>query len=1749
MNFLEDSELLFEGRHSFIYLKKGKPDSTPMIIKVLKEDYPTPQHILQFNNEYEITQALNIVGIRKALEKIQLESGQFALRLKYVEGISLKEFAKTKPIPIEAFLIIAIQLTQTLHLLHDQNIIHKDLNSNNIIIEPVSLKATIIDFGISSKVGLKTPYTSSPDRLEGTLTYISPEQTGRMNRKIDYRTDLYSLGVTFYELLTGKLPFTHSNPVKLIHQHLAFIPNPPHFIRTGIPYQISEIVLKLMSKNAESRYQSAFGLQKDLEKCLFQLQKNKPIEIFELADNDLPNKFNISEKLYSRETAINQLLESFRFMNEGNSKLVLITGNAGIGKSTLVTQLHEPIIGKEGIFVTGKFDQFQSNIPYFAFIQAIEEFIDQILTESEKNLERRKKDILRAVGNTGEILTTLIPKLKLIIGEPVKVGSSEGKEAQNRLHYAFSRLIKAIAKKRHPFVMFIDDLQWADKSSLYLLEYLIRQENIPYLMFIGAYRPSEVNALHPFNDTLKVIKNSTFSFEEIQLSPLKIKDIEQLIADTLFTTTKECHTLAELVYRKTNGNPFFTIQFLESLYEEGLLRFKVSQDSLLSNDDKQIQYKWEWNMAAIRQRNITDNVVRLLTEKIRKLLPETQQILQLASCIGNRFDLELLSLVYEHSPAQTTEVLRQTLEEGLIVPLIEVYQYITDDQQIQDIEYKFTHDQIRKAVYNLIPLPYQKNIHWKIGSILQKRNISSQKPQQIFEIVQQLNKAIDMVDSEDKKIKLIRLNFQAGKQAKESAAFGLAYQYFDTALSLLPKNSWQNHYRMSLGLHNHKAEAAYLSGNIEESHRIIEVIFANAQSTLDKSRAWKTKLFLHKAKGEIEKTIQVGIEALANLDVHISLNNSRYTVFWELTKTNLLLKQYSSSKIEALPLMDNRKYLAVTELLEEMLSAVYIYGNNLFPIVISKIINISLKNGLNSAFPIALLSYASLYINIRGKIPKGYNYGKTALALNDKIPKEKTKTKISTVYHLFIHHWQNSLHSSLLHLSESYKRFLVLGDFEFAGISIASYTGYALFSDKHLGNITKEVTPYYETVKTLKVANPIHRMQLYLQFVHNLSNNVNYPTKLSGSFFEEETTLSILESNKNYYALFLYYCFKLILAYLFGDFKTALKYVQAFEQFQAGSNGMFSYQVFYTYDALAYLAAYSDLTKQEQIAALTHVKSIQKKIRSWKKHAPTNHEHRWHLIEAEYCRVTHKTKKALKHYQKAILIAQENGFISFEAIGNELLAKYYLSQNENNFAEFYLQKALFKYQQWGAVSKAERLINDYPEFLARIIYSPTTTSSYSLSSLGYKNNSSQSYDSTSNRLFDAYGLLKISQELLSEIVLPRLIEKILIHSLETIGAQKAYLMLVNDKRISIEAKLKISNLNKEEKSAEFLASIPLKKLEDEISHTIVNYVMRTQNPLMLDNAQQEERFKKNTYIIKNKVLSVFCLPILQKGKITSLLYFENNLTSNAFSRDQLSIMKALSTQFGIALNNAQLYHTLIIQNKEQQRANENLYSQNKDLQQFTYITSHNLREPVSNLLGLLELYNYKELDDPINQIVVNGFKEVSTNMDTMLRDLSRVITSKNKVKPPKEAIIFVETLRHIQQNLKTQIQTQNTKINQHIEVDSIFSIKSYIHSIFYNLISNALKYRSPKRDLIIDIHIRLFNPDTIHISVIDNGMGIDLELNNDNLFGIYTRFHPQIEGKGLGLHLIKSHIENINGRIEVESEVDKGTTFHIYLPT
>ncbi|MDE5084329.1 MAG: AAA family ATPase [Trichodesmium sp. St18_bin1] len=635
------SKQIYESANSLVFQGLLKPNNQPIILKILKENYPTPSELTRYKQEYEVTRSLNN-NVENIIIVYDLNryKNSLVMLLEDFGGQSLKLLLPQTQLTLEEFLTIAIKITESLAVIHKNNIIHKDINPSNIIYNPQTGQLKIIDFGISTRLSQEYITVLPPHQLEGTLAYIAPEQTGRMNRGIDYRSDFYSLGVTFYELLTNQLPFETNDPIELVHCHIAQQPLPPHELNPNIPNSVSNIIIKLLAKAPEERYQNALGIQADLEICLNKLKSLGKISQFTLGTQDISEKFQIPQKLYGREQEVIQLLTTFEKVTQGTTEMILISGYSGIGKSALVNEIHKPITRQRGQFIKGKFDQLQRDIPYSAISQAFQDLIYQLLSEPEITLKSWKKKILEAVGNNGQILIDVIPELEKIIGEQPPVEKLGRSESQNRFNLYFQRFLKVFCDKEHPLVIFIDDLQWADLPSLNLIEQLMSNSDNQYLLMLGAYRDNEVSSTHPLVNTLDKIKQGKVVVNEISLSPLKFSHINKLIADTLSCSSEISKPLAELIRKKTHGNPFFLTQLLYYLYQENFLVFEFPQ-SLINTENNQKCY-WKWDIEEIKRVSITDNVVELMVNKIEKLEVKTKNILKLAACIGNKFTLEIL---------------------------------------------------------------------------------------------------------------------------------------------------------------------------------------------------------------------------------------------------------------------------------------------------------------------------------------------------------------------------------------------------------------------------------------------------------------------------------------------------------------------------------------------------------------------------------------------------------------------------------------------------------------------------------------------------------------------------------------------------------------------------------------------------------------------------------------------------------------------------------------------------------------------------------------------------------------------------------------------------------------------------------------------------------------------------------------------------------------------------------------------------
>jgi serine/threonine protein kinase len=703
-----------------------------VVIKLLQQDYPSFVELLQFRNQYALTKSLNIPGIVRPLS-LEPYGNSYALVMEYSGDVSLRNYVQNRSLAIPEVLAIAIQLADTFHCLYQHRIIHKDIKPANILIHPDSHRVKLIDFSIASQLPKESEDIKHPNVLEGTLAYLAPEQTGRMNRGVDYRTDFYSLGVTLYELLAGRLPFQSKDPLELVHSHIAKTATFLCHINPEIPPPIAQIIAKLMAKNAEDRYQSALGLKHDLETCLRQLKATATVEKFEVGLRDISDRFTISEKLYGREAEVQSLLAAFERVNQGTSEVMLIAGFSGIGKTVVVNEVHKPIVRQRGYFIKGKFDQFNRNIPLSAFVQAFRDLMAQLLSEGDTQRQFWQTKILQTLGKNGQIIIDMIPELEQLIGAQPPVPELSGIAAQNRFNLLLQNFISIFTTPDHPLVMFLDDLQWADSASLNLMQGLMTEAATGHLLLLGAYRDNEVFAAHPLMLTLDALNKADVITNTIVLQPLCQNSLNQLIADTLHCSTQFGQPLSELVMQKTQGNPFFATQFLKALHQEELITFDGSAGH------------WQCDIVRVRDAALTDDIVEFMALQLQRLPEETQAALKLAACIGAQFDLQTLAIVSQQSAQDVATALWKALQEGFILPQSEVYKFYLESADLapssdsQTLSYRFLHDRIQQAAYSLIPSDQKSAMHLSIGQLLRQQSSAALVEERIFAIVSQFS--------------------------------------------------------------------------------------------------------------------------------------------------------------------------------------------------------------------------------------------------------------------------------------------------------------------------------------------------------------------------------------------------------------------------------------------------------------------------------------------------------------------------------------------------------------------------------------------------------------------------------------------------------------------------------------------------------------------------------------------------------------------------------------------------------------------------------------------------------------------------------------------------------------------------------------------------------------------------------------------------------------------------------------------------
>ncbi|MCI0691834.1 PAS domain S-box protein [candidate division KSB1 bacterium] len=1495
---------LHRGKRRIVYRARREHDDKPVIIKTALDDFPEAVDIAGLKREHEILQHLQIDGIAR-LYGLERQHDRLALILEDIGGEPLRSLIDSKEIDLTASLKIGIQLCNILATLHQNNIIHKELTPANIFVNLQTNQVQLIDFSVASRLPQESQKISHPNLLEGTLAYMSPEQTGRMNRAMDYRTDFYSLGVTFYEMLTGRLPFYSDDALELVHSHIAKIPTLPHEINLNVPRAVSDIVMKLLAKTAEDRYKSAFGLKADLEVCWAQWQARGKIEGLVPGLKDFSDRFQIPQKLYGREPEIAVLLSAFDRVAQGATEIMLVSGYSGIGKSALVNEVHKPIVRQRGYFITGKFDQFKRNIPYSAVIQAFQELVRQLLTENETQIVAWKDKLTQALGANGQIIIDVIPEVELIVGKQPALPELPPAESQNRFNLVFQRFIQVFTQKEHPLVIFLDDLQWADSATLKLLQVLTTDPNIHYLFLLGAYRDNEVSAAHPLTLTLAEIEKAGAKLNNITLAPLHLSHLNQFIADTLRCETEKSRPLSELVLQKTAGNPFFVTQFLKALHQEKLLEFDYRRGH------------WQFDLELIQRVGMTDNVVELMAGKIQRLANETQHVVKLAACIGNQFDLKTLAMVNEKALHQTANDLWEAVHEGLIIPIGNEYGLIhADEPNGAAVYYKFLHDRVQQAAYALIPDDRKKAVHLKIGQLLLANTNEFEREEKIFDIVNQLNHGLELLTEPQNRRELAALNLAAGKKAKSSTAYQAALGYHKTGINLLTEQHWEFDYDLLLALHIGAAECEYLCGNFAEAEAAFDHVLFKARTRLDKANVYNLKLLQYESMSRYHEAIRLGSEALALFGLAISEGTAQIQAALdiELDAINALIGERSIAALIDMPMMQDPEMRMVMKLLTNLHTSCFLSGDKPLTLLnTARMVHLSLAHGNSEESAYAYMLYASMHVvPVMEDYAAGYEFGLLAQRVNGRLHDPAIRAKVLMNFAWAVSLWRRPMAESIPIGREAFHLGNDTGMFVEAAYALFNDCWFALLSGSDLETCRRTCRANVDYTKRIKMHHfAVGAPQIILQWGLALQGLTESPTVLSDADFDEEAF------RQNYQGQTLFEMFhfdaKLAILYTFEEYHAALEFAGKAERVIKDFGGTIWDALRVYYHALTLTALFTALPPEKRPEVETNLESCNARLRKWAENSPQNFKAQHLMVSAELCRVRGQDAEAMNLYEAAIAAAANQECPREGAQANELCAKFWLRRGQRQIAAVFMEEARRAYGQWGAHAKVRDLEQRYAALL-----SPAR-----LDSTG------QSRQATIQRGAEALDLqtvIKAAQAISSEMVLSRLLEKLMQIVIENAGAQKGILVLEKNGELTIAAEGVVGKREKKAKSLTnpneeeliVLRSVPFESSRS-LAKSIVNYVKRTGESLVVTDAASDGKFANDAYVIQNKPNSILCMPILHQGKLIGILYLENNLATGAFTPDRIEVMQILCTQTAISLENARLYEEMQQEIAERQR--------------------------------------------------------------------------------------------------------------------------------------------------------------------------------------------------------------------------------------
>ncbi len=1712
-------EKIYQGSKVVVYRGHRLKDDLPVVIKIHRNDLPPMKDIAKFKREYDIGKRFLSVSILKYYE-LHRYRNTYALISEDFGAMSLADVIPTKGMTFSCFLNVGIQLAQGLREVHKCQFVHNDIKPRNILVNPKTYATKLIDFGISSRPPGKSHDAPEPTIAEESLPYMSPEQTGRVNRGVDYRTDFYSLGVTFYEMLTGSLPFTATDPLELIHAHIAKIPNVLDETHPDIPKVVLKLISKLLAKTAEDRYQSAFGILADLKEVRDSWKTAGCIEILGAGSQDVPSQFRVPLKFYGRETESHAIRDAFARVCCGTMEILAVVGPPGIGKSLLVHEIRQSIPSQHAHFVSGKFDQLQHNTPYSAFVIALNDLTKQLLAKAEGELAIWKTRILNAVGPNGRIITDLIPAVESIIGPQSPVPDVPPDSFQNRFNMVFRNFSRALASQEQPLVLFLDDLQWADASSLQLIETLTASPKLQCIFLIVAHRDAEASPNPRVTDTMAAIRKTGTRITTIALKPLAFTTVNRLISEALASNRRATEPLTSLVMQRTHGNPFFVKQFLAEIYSRELLAFDFDNGV------------WHWNANKISGLVITDNVVELTIAQIRNFHDDTRKVLTLAACIGNRFDLGILSLVSQSSLTETAGILEDAIMEGVIVPVEDGF-----DPPVADVAlYKFAHDQIQQAAYSLLSESEAPAVHLSIGRSLRDQCSTLEKP--LFEMVEHLNLGVVSIVCPHELEQLQRLNLAAGLKALASAANQAAYTYLKIGLGLLPEDCWTSQYPLTLEFNTHVAKAAYLCRDFQQMDAFIEAVLDNAHTILDKIGVLEIRFQSYYTQSKLTNLRIEGEAVLRQLGIDVPGKPSKIGIYFELRKVQSALNGKSVSNLMDSPEMTDEMTLAALRLITEGFWSVAVLdaSPDVYAQISLRMIRLFLKLGHPRSAAHFYLTYGIIQ-SVRD-VDYGYKFGVFAVNLAERLDSGMRKTQVQLTFNWFLSHWKTHVRDTLEPLKHVVQQSMDNGDLLTTAGSISIELLHTHFVGVELHKLEQQAR-HYRGVLQLGKQGAMFGLEQFYQVILNLTGKgCKNPCQLVGSHFDESKLVRLLEDEGSRQRLAGLYLDKVILCYLFSDYRAAVEYAALYHDNVGNFQGGIIVPVASFYSSLASLALIPTAKKSEIRKLLKKVRTNQRLMKRYAAHAPMNYQHKYTLVEAERLRIAGEVWKAIKFYDKAIADAQKYDYLNDEALACELAGKCCLENGKGKFAGSYLMSARHTYARWGAIAKVNDLEERYPQWLSKPLPSALHNTSKKLTEPTMQE---------AHFSLDLESILKASQAISDEIILERLLSKIMKIVVQNAGAQKGVLMLERNGQLMIEALNDTTKTN----SIELLKSLPVRGNRS-IPESIVNFVVRA-GEYVVENNPVQGRFNQDPYIVEHKPRSILCLPIVSQGRLNSVLYLENNLIQGAFTAGRIEMLILLCTQAAISIDNARQYETTEKQVAQRTRelndAKEKAEAANRAKSAFLAYMNHEIRSPLNIIIGNTQLLNGNESAGKEVETIEQSANVLLTLVNDIL-DLSRIEAGHMELHPVDFSL--TQLVNELSVMIRSGCETKRIRwciegIVNDTDPIRVHADESKLKRILLHLLDNALKFTEHGQ---ITLSVtRESHEGHYHFEVRDTGVGIPIS-EQTTIFEPFVQSEQgrKRDGTGLGLKISKSQIELMGGQIKFESDVDRGSRFFFTIP-